>query len=485
MIARLESFIDRFLPKGSALRHVSLVAGGTTIAQGIGIITMPLLSRIYSPADFGVMAVFVSVTSILVEISGLRYHFAIPLPKQERYADALVVLSFLLQALFVVIISLLLLAFGKTILSKFSMDVLIPYQFLIPIGILGMGTYLILTYWAIRKKLFSTIGRTRVTQSLSGALTKIALGFLGFRPIGLLLGSIMSQAGGISTLSFGLIKGKGLPKPTRPDIKRVAIRYRKFPMYDAWTGMINTVGRQIMPILLVSFYNTHVAGLFSMAQSLLGLPSAFIGQAIGQVFLQRASVARHQGNLKDLSMRTYMILLRLGLFPILLLAFFAPPLFAYVLGDRWFEAGSFARVLGPWIGIVFAYSPIGSLFAILNRQGIGLIFEIFYITLRIIVFWLGVCFGGPLLAASFFGAAGFVVVFLKMNYILYVAGNSMLHILKTNFQILSETVLLLALPVTTFFLDLHIIIVCFVSILSVAVYLWNVVFILKELGGKP
>ena len=89
---------------------------------------------------------------------------------------------------------------------------------------------------------------------------------------------------------------------------------------------LNTVGRQIMPMLLVSFYNPHVAGLFSMAQSLLGLPSAFIGQAIGQVFLQRASVARHQGNLKDLSMRTYMILLRLGLFPILLLAFFAPPL---------------------------------------------------------------------------------------------------------------------------------------------------------------
>ena len=43
MIARLESFIARFLPKGSALKCVSLVAGGTTIAQGIGIITMPSL----------------------------------------------------------------------------------------------------------------------------------------------------------------------------------------------------------------------------------------------------------------------------------------------------------------------------------------------------------------------------------------------------------------------------------------------------------
>lgn len=484
MIARLESFIDRFLPKGSALRHVSLVAGGTTIAQGIGIITMPLLSRIYSPADFGVMAVFVSVTSILVEISGLRYHFAIPLPKQERYADALIVLSFLLQALFVVIISLVLLVFGKTILSKFSMDVLMPYQFLIPIGVLGMGTYLILTYWAIRKKLFSTIGRTRVTQSLSGALTKIALGFFGFKPIGLLLGSIVSQAGGISTLSFGLVRGKGFPKPVRPDIKRVAIRYRKFPMYDAWTGMLNTVGRQIMPMLLVSFYSPHVAGLFSMAHSLLSLPSAFIGQAIGQVFLQRASVARHQGNLKDLSMRTYIILLRLGLFPILLLAFFAPSLFAYVLGERWLEAGSFARVLGPWIAFSFAYSPMSNLYSILNRQAAGLVFEIFYISARVLAFWAGTTFGGPLLAAALFGLVGFTVLFFRMNYILSAAGNDMRHILKANMSIFLETGLLLVLPIAFVLFKLHPVIIGVALLLSLGAYSKRALTSFKIAGGR-
>ena len=98
-----------------------------------------------------------------------------------------------------------------------------------------------------------------------------------------------------------------------------------------------------MPILLVSFYNTSCCGAFfngskKPSWSLL-LPS-LDHASWAQVFLQRASVARHQGNLKVYQVRTYMILLRLGLFPILLSCLFAPPLFAFVLGERWFEAGS-------------------------------------------------------------------------------------------------------------------------------------------------
>jgi len=484
MKGSIANHLNRFLPKGSALRHVSLVAGGTTIAQGINIAIMPLLSRIYSPEDFGVMAVYVSVTSILVEVSGFRYHFAIPLPKDERYANALVILSFFLQAVFVAFISIVLLFFGKPILAKLSMEVLIPYRLLIPIGVAGMGVYLTLTQWAIRGKMFQTIGQTRITQALSGAATMAVLGLAGFKPVGLLLGTIMSRAGGITTLLTGLLKGKDLPHPVKSDIKRVALRYRKFPMYSTWTGMLNTIGRQIMPILLVSFYSPHVAGLFAMAQRLLHLPSVFIGQAIGQVFLQRASVARHQGNLKELSMRTYTTLLRLGLFPILLLSFFAPPVFAYVLGERWLDAGAFARVLGPWIAFAFAYSPMSTLFSILDRQGAAFISEVAYLTARVLAFWAGAKLGGPLLAAAFFGIVGLSVLFLRMNYILAVAGNDYRHVLKSNLRTFLEAGLLLVLPVFSLLLDLHFAIIGIALLLSITAFSMRTFSLLKTFGGK-
>ena len=94
-IARLkDAFVkSRFAHPESAARHVSIIAGGTVIAQAVGILTMPIVSRIYSPADYGIMAVYASVIAILGELSSFRYHLAIPLPKRERYANALVILS--------------------------------------------------------------------------------------------------------------------------------------------------------------------------------------------------------------------------------------------------------------------------------------------------------------------------------------------------------------------------------------------------------
>jgi len=480
----LRNFLNRLLPKGSAMRHVSILAGGTTIAQGLNVAIMPVLSRIYSPSDFGVMAVFVSVTAILTELSGFRYHLAIPLPKQERYAKALIVLSSLLQAVFVVFISIAMLVLGKTVLSKISMEVLIPYRYLIPVGVAGMGTYIALTQWAIREKFFQTIARTRVTQSVSGILTKVVLGLLGLKPLGLLLGSIASQAGGITTLASSILKKKGLPTPPKEDIKRVAFRYRKFPMFDTWSGMLNTVGRQIMPILLVALYDPQVAGLFAMAQNLLHIPAVFVGQAIGQVFLQKASVARYEGNLKDLSMQAYTLLLRLGFFPILLISFFAPPVFSFFLGPKWLEAGSFATVLGLWLAFAFAYSPMSVLFSVLERQGVGLATEIIYISARVAAFWIGSAFGGALLSAGLFGGVGFVVLLLRMDYILSVAGNNQRTIWRNNLSIFAETILLMMLPTAAIFFDLEWQLTLIAVVISITLFMIRAVFIFKPLIRK-
>lgn len=373
---RIRNFLNRLFPKGSAMRHVSILAGGTTIAQGINIAIMPVLSRIYSPADFGVMAVFVSVTSILMELSGFRYHLAIPLPKHERYAKALVVLSFILQAVFVVFISAVFLVFGKPFLGKISMDALVPYRYLIPVGVAGMGAYIALTQWAIREKLFHTIARTKVTQSVSGILTKVILGLLGIRPFGLLLGSIIGQAGGITTLARSLVKNKGIPKPPLEDIKRVALRYRKFPMYSTWGGVLNTLRRQIMPVLLIVLYNPQIAGWFAMAQNLLQIPVVFVGEAIGQVFLQRASIAKHEGDLAGVSLRFFAILIQTGSTIVLVISIFSPWIFPVLLGEKWRSAGEISQVLALYFSINFAYSPLSRLFSITDRQNVILFVEI-------------------------------------------------------------------------------------------------------------
>lgn len=454
LITRLKTAFanSRFSNPESAFRHVSLIAGGTAIAQAIGILIIPIVSRIYSPSDYGIMAVYASVIAILGELSGFRYHLAIPLPKDDRYAEALVVLSLTLQIVFISLLTFLLFVAGVFLLTKLSLSELIPYRGLIPLGLFVTGAYFVLTQWAIREKLFSTIARTKITQSLSGVLAKISLGLLGIRPLGLLIGTIVAQGGGIITLFNSLLKKKGIPKPKKGDIRRVALRYRKFPMYSTWFGLLNTLGRQIVPILLVGFYNPQIAGLFAMAQSLLHLPTAFIGQAIGQVFMQRASVARYRGGLQEISLRTYVFLLKIGFFPLLMISFFSPSLFAIVLGEQWIDAGVYARVLGPWIAFAFAYSPISLLYLILDRQGIALAFEIAYILLRIFVFWIGVYAENPLLSVGLFSTVGFFVLIARLFDLLVSSGTPLKKVFHATILTMLEAFLLMLFPVIVMFL---------------------------------
>ena len=183
--------INKLASPGSAISQVTFVAGGTVVAQALNVLILPIVSRIYSPADYGVMAVYSSVIAILSELSGFRYYLAIPLPKNKKYAEALIFLSLMIQICFVSLVSFILLFFGKDIFSKFSLNALTPYMFLIPVGLLFIGVYRILMQWSIREGSFQAIGVTKISQCITGAGAKIGLGLLGIKPAGLLLGVII------------------------------------------------------------------------------------------------------------------------------------------------------------------------------------------------------------------------------------------------------------------------------------------------------
>ena len=465
IISAIQKILKKITLPNSALKQVSFVAGGVVVAQALNVFILPILSRIYSPADYGVMAVYSSVIAILSEISGFRYHLAIPLPKQKRYASALVSLSIIIQIVFVSIISIILFVCGGYILKSLSMEVLISYKYLIPLGLLAVGFYNILIQWAIRESLFSVIGRTKISQCLFGAVAKIGIGMLGYKPLGLLIGVIIAQASGITTLAHAALKKDDTPLFNKKNMRRVAYRYRKFPMYSTWFGVVNSAGANLPQLLLSSFYSFNVAGLYAIASSLLFLPSAFIGQAMGQVFIQRASVAKQSGNIADLSFRSYFLLLQVGFFPIALISFFAPRFFVYFLGARWGTSGIYAIVLVPFIAYNFAYSPLSMLYVILDKQETALLHEFIYTICRILSFLLGLFSNNPIISVLLYSLSCFCVQFFRIVYLLSIAGNNRTKIVVKTIKIISEALMLLIFPLlcyllnTNVFIDLSVIIV--------------------------
>lgn len=457
------------------MKDISIVAGGSVIAQGLNVLIMPILSRLYSPEDFGVLAAFIAIMSIAIPLSSLRYYLAIALPKSENHACSLVVLSFAIQLIFILSMSLLLLVFGNSILYFFKIEKIIPYKMLLPLAVLGASAYATLVQWAIREKFFWVISRTKISQTFSGGFAKIGLGVLGYKPLGLIIGTIIGQTGGIVSLLQALFTKKGYPKTDTTTLKRVAIKYRKFPLFDTPSAIINVTGDQLIPILIFSFFGASIAGYFSIAQQLLVIPSVFIGDAIGQVFLQRASVAKYEGNIKQLTKNTYSMLLQIGTFPTILIAFFAPEIFGFIFGETWIEAGYYARCIIPLAVLSFTFSPISHVFNIVGKQELSLKLEACYFIVKILGFSIGTISGSPLLSILLFSIFGGVFIFIRSYFVLYISGSRGVEILQIFFKCITLPIISISI-IAFFYLTLNNTILTFLSILiSVGFYVISLI----------
>ena len=464
----------------SVICQVTSVVGGTAAAQALNTIILPVISRIYSPSDYGVMAVYASVIAITTQIVSFQYHLGIALPKRSCYAYALVVSSLLIQLSMICIFTILLYICGDYILHMLSLSTVIPYKFLIPVGLFAIGTYNTLTQLCIREGLFGAIGQTKVSQCLSGAAVKIGLGLLGFRPSGLLLGTIASQAGGITTLAQALRRKRSFCFPSKHLLRRVLVKYRKFPMYRTWDAVLNSIGTNFSPMMLSSLYSLREAGLFSMACSILHIPTTFIGSALGQVFLQRAANAQNHGNISQISIRAYTLMLRIGFYPILLISFIAPRMFAVFLGPRWADAGIYAILLVPYIAYNFTYSPMTMLYVILNKQEIALLHESIYMVLRIAAFGAGSIIGGPHAAITIFSITCFLVQLYRIIYILGEAGNPKLNILYSTAHIITEELFIFAPVGLCYYYSANMLILVSITICSITVFCYRILKTLKS-----
>jgi O-antigen/teichoic acid export membrane protein len=218
---------------GHVFRGMATLAMGTGTARLVGLACIPLLTRIYTPSDYGVLAIFSSLVSVVAPILGLRYALAIPLPRTDGMAMNLMALSSVLLLVTGIVAILLLWLFGPIILTWISMEVLIPWRWLVVLGAMATALYETLSMWATRQRAYSVIARTQVTQSVLGEGVKLALGLLAFKPFGLLLGQIVSQSSGASAF---LVQFRHVYKKNRVRIryKRMAFLlhyYRSFPQY--------------------------------------------------------------------------------------------------------------------------------------------------------------------------------------------------------------------------------------------------------------
>ncbi|MCF7979466.1 MAG: oligosaccharide flippase family protein [Chromatiaceae bacterium] len=392
MIASAKAGLRRLLPKNTFARGVSLLVGGTAGAQLLTVLAAPLLTRLYSPEDFGLLAVYGSLLALIGVISSLRYELAIPLPEDDGEAANVAVLSLILVGISALLSGLLVLLLGHAIADALGVPALAGYFWLLPVGVLLGGAYSVFNYWSVRTKRFGTIAGTKLSQ----AQATVAIQLAGFKlgGIALLYAQVAGQSVGTTSLGGWALANPGFRQVSWSGIKKAAGRYRRFPIFSTWAGFANTAGLQLPPMLFAALFSPAAAGLYTLGNRVLTLPMSLVGGAIGQVFFANAAEAHRAGQLGPLVAQLHAKLAHIGLPPALILILLGPDLFAFVFGEQWRQAGEFARWMGLWLYVQFLFSPLSTLFSILELQKEGFFFQTLILGIRLGVLVTSATFGG-------------------------------------------------------------------------------------------
>jgi len=402
--------------KSDFAKNVITLMTGTTIAQAIPIAISPILTRIYTPEDFGVFALYMAIASIFVVIATGRYEMAIMLPHEEDDVKSIVKLIILILITITFFVFLAIFIFNNTITVFLDNPEISTWLYFLPISIFLVGLYQVYNYLLIREKNFKRLSKNKVIVSTTNSSTQLVYGFTIANGFGLLIGNIISY---IVSIYF-IVKSKTVNKYFNfkdNSINKVAKEYQNFPKYDVPSVLVNILSNQLPLFALGKYFSLGTVGFYSLMYKVLMMPIGLLSNSILDVFKQRATEDYNKyGNCEDIFIKTFKSLFLIGIIPFSILGFFAPEIFSFVFGANWRIAGEFAQIITPMLYLKFIINPLSYTFYIAKKQKNDLIGQILLLIIVIISIYIGLLYEDEKILIMFF-SIGYSIIYLV--YLIY------------------------------------------------------------------
>jgi len=367
------------------VKNIAIVATGTIAVQAIGIVSSPFITRIYGPIAYGLLGVFVALTSIITPVATLTYVTAIILPAQKKAAIGVARLSLFLGVVITVIFTIIITVFKDTIVLIFQLQDIEPYIFFIPIVIFFGAITQVYNQWLIRENQYKDIARTSIIQSLIVNVLKIGVGI--FHATAGILIFIVS----LGQILYAQLFKSVTSQEVRQELKLKIIFSRKvsqdhvslgkkfqdFPLYRAPQVLLNGFAKGIPILMLAHFFGPAAAGFYSIGNRVLQMPAGIIGKSIGNVYYPRiARAANNEENLKPYILKATLGMAWLAFVPFVTIVILGPWLFKIIFGSDWATAGHYSRWLSFLVFFEFILHPSKDAIIVMGDQKYLLLFEV-------------------------------------------------------------------------------------------------------------
>jgi O-antigen/teichoic acid export membrane protein len=341
---------------------LTLVAGGA-LAQALPLLLGPLLTRLFTPAEFGLYHLFAAVAANLAVVACGRYEFALPLAADEAEADALRRL-----ALRLLLATTGLAALGAAGWAAAGAGGWVAW---LPLAVAAAGAVSLATLWATRAQRFRALAVARVLQYGGAALAQAAAGWAGAGLAGLIAAPIAAALLATAVLRLPLSPcrtgaGQGA---CGPRLREVARRHRAFPLLNTPHAFAGALQDTVSLALVAAVLGPAAAGFWGLALRYLKAPATLVGAAVSQALYPKLAAVGCSAEGRH-AVRHVMGLLAVLATPLVLALWLAGPwAFEALFGPPWREAGELARALALYVGLHFVASPLAVVTMAWRAQG--------------------------------------------------------------------------------------------------------------------
>jgi O-antigen/teichoic acid export membrane protein len=372
-------------------RNFLTMLSGNSLSQLIPFIIAPVLSRIFSPEEFAVLANFMAIVGVIGIISTGRLELAIPIPQDHKKAQE-IVFTGLIITLLLGVLSVLIPIFAYQISALYKDDQLAGYLWMVPFSVVSFGLLGLTNNWNLRHEKFHLLSIGKIVQSIVNNGLAALLGYIGWGINGLIIAWLLSQYVNIFILLVGVNRKVSYKDFGIVTLKTTLKEYKDFPLINSLHAFTDIFITQFLLYWVISSYFGFLElGLFAMMNKYVKAPIVLISSSVSQLFYVEAGKAINQGiSLFPIVKKTVRTSVLFAIPFTIVLLVLGPWIFKIYLGNKWEIAGVYAQCLAPMLFLYFILSPISGLPILLNKQKGAFIFSVLGYSFTILALFFGI-----------------------------------------------------------------------------------------------
>ena len=377
------------------MKNVFTLMAGTLIGQALVFVLAPFITRLFTPEDFTLLEQYTMIITVLSVVVTGKYEFAIMHRKEQNDARHIAGLALKVAFYSCVVLAILILFLAKDISYWLMNESIAIYLWTIPIVLFFTAVFNVFNYWFSRLKQYKIAANSKVLSAVSSEPIKIATGFGGWGPSGLIFSTVIGSiaAGTYAFWKFLKSEPEGLKNLSAERMKALAVLHKDYPMFSIWGSILNRLAQWAHVGIFTLYYGLVAVGFMALCRRIFMAPLNVVSNSYSQVFFQRISEIEDPKELRALYYKVLIRFLIAAAGMIFIVQMLPANTMGFIFGEAWGNSFMYLKYLIFWFALNFVTSSLAFITYRIKMQRVGLFLDALHFVLAILAVYLAHSWG--------------------------------------------------------------------------------------------